>query len=131
VLHSEFQRKAMAKMMGLQFRIEYKKGKENQAADALSRVENFMALQSVVEVKPVWIQELVNSYVTDEEAQVLLGQLSVHSPNEGGFSLQQGVIRKGDQIWVANNSALRTKIIDALHNSIVGVILGVWPPITE
>jgi hypothetical protein len=33
----------------------------------------------------VWIQELVNSYVTDEEAQVLLGQLAVHSPNEGGF----------------------------------------------
>jgi hypothetical protein len=36
VLRSELQRKAMAKMMGLQFRIEYKKGKENQAADALS-----------------------------------------------------------------------------------------------
>jgi hypothetical protein len=55
-----------------------------------------MALQSVADVKPIWIQEVVNSYVTDEEAQVLLGQLAIHSPNEGGFSLQQGVIRKGD-----------------------------------
>lgn len=55
-----------------------------------------------------------------KRAQELLAQLAIKSPNEMGFSLQQGVIRKGDQIWVANNSALRTKIIDALHNSVVG-----------
>jgi hypothetical protein len=121
----------MAKMMGLQFRIEYKKGKQNQAADALSRVGHLMALLSVVEVKPMWIQEMINSYVTDEEAQVLLAQLAVHSPDEKGFSLQQRVIRKGDQVWVASNSALRTKIIDALHNSVVGVIQEARPHTTE
>ena len=79
-----------------------------------------MVLQSVVEVKLVWLQEVMNSYTTDVEAQTLLAQLAVHSSNEEGFSLQQGIIRRGDQVWVANNSALRTKIIDALHNSIVG-----------
>jgi hypothetical protein len=57
VLHSELQRKDMAKMMGLQFIIEYKKGKENQAAYALSRMGHFMALQSVVKVKPLWVQD--------------------------------------------------------------------------
>jgi hypothetical protein len=96
VLHSELQRKSMAKMMCLQFKIEYKKGRENQAADALSRVGHFMVLQSVVEVKLVWIQEVMNSYTTDVEAQTLLAQLAVHSPNEEGYSLQQGIIRKGD-----------------------------------
>jgi hypothetical protein len=30
------------------------------------------------------------------------------------------VIQKGNQIWVAQNSALKTKIIAALHDSIVG-----------
>jgi hypothetical protein len=33
--------------------------------------------------------------------------------------VQKGVTRKGNQIWVAQNSALRTKIIAALHDSIV------------
>jgi hypothetical protein len=66
-----------------------------------------------------------------KRAQELLAQLAIKSPNEMGFSLQQGVIRKGDQIWVANNSALRTKIIDALHNSVVGDIQVVRPLTTK
>jgi len=33
-LHSELQRKAMTRLMGLQFRVVYRKGKENPAADA-------------------------------------------------------------------------------------------------
>jgi hypothetical protein len=38
------QRKAMTRLMGLQFKILYKQGKENLAADALSRVAHMMAL---------------------------------------------------------------------------------------
>lgn len=35
-LHSEMQRKAMTKLMGLQFKVIYRNGKHNLAADALS-----------------------------------------------------------------------------------------------
>jgi hypothetical protein len=66
------------------------------------------------------VQEILNAYVTDKEAQDLLAQLALASPNEQGFSLQQGIIRKGNQIWIANNSALQTKLISTLHDSVVG-----------
>lgn len=46
-LHSELQRKAMTRMMGLNFKIVYKQGKDNLAADALSRVAHMMAVQAV------------------------------------------------------------------------------------
>jgi hypothetical protein len=36
-LSIEMQCKAMSKMAGLQFKLQYKKGPENNAADALSR----------------------------------------------------------------------------------------------
>lgn len=65
----------MAKLVGLLFKIVYKKGKENSAADALSRVGHCMSLHAISEVKPLWIQEVINSYITDEEAQQLMSQL--------------------------------------------------------
>lgn len=42
----------MTRLMGLQFKIIYKQGKENLAADALSRVAHMMAIQAVSSVQP-------------------------------------------------------------------------------
>jgi hypothetical protein len=99
-LQSHLQRKAMAKLMGLQFRIIYRKGKENVAADALSRVGHLMVVQTISEVQPMWLQEVLNSYTTDEVALNLLARLAVHSPDEHGFSLI-GHYQKGcsDLYW--------------------------------
>jgi len=71
-LHSEMQRKAMTRLMGLQFKIVYKKGKDNIAADALSRVAHLLAIQSVSTVQPDWVQEVLNTYAIDRQAQAFL-----------------------------------------------------------
>jgi hypothetical protein len=79
-----------------------------------------MTLALVSEVQPVWLQEILNSYAIDLQAQQLLQKLVIQSPDEDGYFLQQGVIRKDQQIWVGENCALRTKIIVALHDSSLG-----------
>jgi hypothetical protein len=89
-------------------------------ADALSRVGHLLTTALLSEVKPTWILEVTNSYATDTEAQKLLQQLALASPNEPGYSLSQGIIRRGQQIWVGNNSAIRTKIITTFHSSVLG-----------
>ena len=105
-LHSEMQRKAMTRLMGLQFKVVYRQGKENVVADALSRVGHLMAVQSVSASQPMWLQEILNSYMTDPHAQQLLVRLAVTSPTQDGYSLHQGLIRFQGKIWVACNSAL-------------------------
>jgi hypothetical protein len=119
-LHSDMQKKAMARLMNLKFKIVYKKGKDNIAAYALSRVGHLMAIQGVSEVQPLWIQEVLNSYKTDSSAQGLLLQLAILSPNQDGFSLDNDIIKKHGKIWVGSNSALQTKLINAFHASAIG-----------
>lgn len=81
---------------------------------------HFYAIQAVSFVQPVWVQEILNSYATDPQAERLLMQLAVHSSNDNGYTLEEGVIRYKGRLWVANNSALQTKIIAAFHSSPVG-----------
>jgi hypothetical protein len=88
-LHSEMQRKAMTRMMGLQFKVVYKKGKENITADALSRMSHMMLIQAVSEAKPAWMQEVLNAYHTDKEAQERLVSLAISSPDDKGYYLLQ------------------------------------------
>lgn len=76
-LSTEMQRKAMVKLVGLQFTIKYIQGQENKVADALLRVGQNFALTVVSGSVPVWIQEVINSYVVDEVAQKLLQELAI------------------------------------------------------
>jgi hypothetical protein len=79
----------------------------------------------VSEVTPAWVQEILNSYQTDPQAQSLLAELAVTTPNAAGFSLDKGLIRYQGKIWVANNSAIQTKLIVAFHSSVIGGHSGV------
>jgi hypothetical protein len=119
-LDTDLQRKAMSKLVGLQFRFQYKKGIDNGAADALSRVGHLLSANALSICQPQWIQEVANSYETDAHAQNLLTKLVVSSPDEQGYSLNQGIIRLHNRIWIGANTALQTKLISALHYSAVG-----------
>jgi hypothetical protein len=116
-LSTDMQRNAMNKLAGLQFKLQYKKGSENKTVDALSRVGHHFQANSLSAVVSVWIQEVINSYVVDDNAQNLLQQLAISSPNSQGYSLSEGLIRYKMNAWMGLNSATQTKIINAFHSS--------------
>ena len=91
-LSTDWQKKAMAKLAGLQFKLQYKKGTENRVADALSRVGHAFECAAISGVTPIWLQEVLNSYTNDSVSQRLLTELAVVSPNASGYSLKHGLI---------------------------------------
>lgn len=119
-LVTDLQRKAMSKMVGLQFTFRYKKGTDNGAADALSRVGHLLSLDALSVCQPQWLQEVANSYETDADAQELLAKLALCDTDDQGRTLQQSVIRQRGRLWIGANTALQTKLIAALHHSAIG-----------
>jgi hypothetical protein len=47
-------------------------------------------------------------------------QLAVHSLDTHGYYLDKGLIRYKDRLWIADNAALQSKLIAAMHDSAVG-----------
>jgi hypothetical protein len=65
-----------------------------------------MVIQQCSEIQSAWLQEVLNSYVTDAEAQQRLTELAVTSPDDHGYTLVQGVIHLRGRVWIGANSAL-------------------------
>lgn len=99
---------------------------DNKAADALSRVASEIQLTAISVSTPVWIQEVLKSYEMDPHAQDLLKELAVQSPNAQGFSLNNGLIYRQQQLVVGQNVGLHTKLIAAFHSSAMGGHSGVF-----
>lgn len=120
-LHTQWQHKALTKMLGLQYTIVYRKGAENSAADALSRrpspEESLLAISSV---QPTWIEEVITGYQQDINAQQLLAKLALNTTGVDGFVLRDGIIRKKGRIWLGFNPELQNKVTVAFHASATG-----------
>jgi hypothetical protein len=61
-LHTAWQQKVFARLMGLQYKILYKKGVDNGAANALSRRHHLKQLLAISSIKHQWLDEVVLSY---------------------------------------------------------------------
>lgn len=125
-LNTPWQQRVFTKLLGLQYKIQYKPGMTNAVADALSRrphpdsaapVDHIFALSSV---DPSWISEVISGYSADPHAIGLLDRLAVAPSSAPPFVLSGGLLRYHGCIWLGSNSALQHKVMSALHDSPVG-----------
>jgi hypothetical protein len=124
-LHTTWQHKVFTKLLGLQYKIIYKKGVENRVADALSRrVPDQAELSAISLVIPDWLL----SVQLWPEAAELIGKLSLDSSTVPNFIWDKGLLRYKSKIWIGNDAHLHSQLIAALHNSVVGGHSGI--PVT-
>lgn len=120
-LHTNWQQKALTKMMGLQYKVVYKKGILNGAAHALSRKPAHSSqVMAVTEVKPAWLDRVMASYAQDSYAQEKFQKIAVTPAAEPHFTLRDGLLRYQGRIWLGNDVELQLQIVSAFHDSPVG-----------
>jgi hypothetical protein len=105
-LYTVWQHKVFTKLMGLRYKVQYRHGVDNGAADALSRRGAPKELLAISSPTHDWLLDLVQWYQSDSEAQSLLSQLTLNSSTRPPFSLQQGIIKYKDCIWLGSNVQL-------------------------
>jgi hypothetical protein len=120
-LHTPWKLKLYTKLVGLQYKIVYKHGASNQAADALSRHPSPPAqIQAISSSTPAWLMEVVAGYDSDPTTLKMIQELSVAPDSHPPYTLTDGVLRLSDRIWLRTNKALQQRIMAALHTSAIG-----------
>lgn len=85
--------KAFLKLLGLQYTIVYKKGLDNNAADALSRPPAPMELSAISFCTPKFLSVVAEGYQIYSADKELLQELALFGSNDKGYVLHNGIIR--------------------------------------
>lgn len=112
---TDAQQKWLVKLMGYDFSIEYKKGKENSVADALSR-QMEGALHALSLPVPRWIEPIQKEVQQDSDLQEIFKRIQ-DDEAVGPWRFHSGVIFFKDRIYLKATSPLTQAILAEFHNS--------------
>ncbi|XP_027171840.1 uncharacterized protein LOC113771462 [Coffea eugenioides] len=124
-INTSLQQKWLVKLMGMDYEIQYKKGKENVVADALSRrgdLENTAetSVHTITAIKPQWLTMVAESYNSDEMAKEVLLKLAMGADALPDYSYNQGILRFKGRVWIGADSELRQRLVSCFHDSSLG-----------
>lgn len=121
-LTTVWQQKAFTKLLGLQYKIQYRKGLENRAADALSRCrqDTSASLAVITECLPAWLDDVKASYATNPHATKWIQRLQTAPDVKQQFSLRKEVFYFRDRIWLGGSVQIQQQIMTAFHSSTIG-----------
>ncbi|KAF5783699.1 putative nucleotidyltransferase, Ribonuclease H [Helianthus annuus] len=119
------QHKWLAKLMGYDYSIEYKKGRDNVAADALSRVQGSeLFVTAVSQLEPLLLDRIVASQRDDVDLQQLVTRVK-EGVGHTKYKWNGRWLARDNRIVVGNDSGLREDMVKLCHESPIGGHSGV------
>jgi len=116
-LSSPQQNKWLAKMLGYDYEIIYKKGRENSVANALSRqFEEESTLLAISLPIPEWIEEARREWFSHPWLSHLITQLQADPNSTKGYSWHDEILCYKDRVVISPTSTLKCRILVELHS---------------
>jgi hypothetical protein len=129
--HPVGQQRVFTKMPGPQHKIVYKKGTDNDVADALSRCPPWgLSVFSISLATPHWLASVLQGYNNDPKATQLLTKFALHNSSDNSYSLYLGLIRYKGTVWLGSNHVLQ-QVLSTLHDLCLGWSLQISCDLTK
>uniref|UniRef100_A0A2N9F7Y1 Reverse transcriptase/retrotransposon-derived protein RNase H-like domain-containing protein n=1 Tax=Fagus sylvatica TaxID=28930 RepID=A0A2N9F7Y1_FAGSY len=130
--------KWISKLLGYNIVVEYKQGKENKVAYALSRNEETNlkieiegettllqaqaqgSLCAISFPSLTWLEELKASYEEDDTMKDLLGRLQDGEASEGHNTVKNGLLLYKGRFHLGNSSSMKSKVLALIHDNPLG-----------
>lgn len=111
------QQKFITKLLPYNYEVQYKRGRENAAADALSRIpEGSITMHAILTITSPLVQEIRESIDQDLSLQKLIQEKTADATSHPAYLItNQGLQRKGKWV-VGNHRDLRARIIREIHD---------------
>ncbi|CAL1391282.1 unnamed protein product [Linum trigynum] len=116
-------KKMLVKLLGLDFEIQYRQGKFNKVADALSRhpqFSNHSKCQAITVVLSSWLAEIEATYEGDQVVQDLLMEAAVPMVGPTIFSIHMGLLYHKASLFVGSTGVMRQQLMQLFHESPIG-----------
>jgi len=120
-LQTPEQQQWLPKFIGFDFTIQYKPGKENIPADALSR-SFMMAVSSPIHS---WMHKVIDRTQSDPQLAKIYQTCLQGTPLSVGYSIQNGLLLFKGKIMLPNDPDLLHQIMEEFHSSKIGGHAGV------
>ncbi|KAL5731844.1 hypothetical protein ACHQM5_004534 [Ranunculus cassubicifolius] len=114
------QQKWLAKLLGYDYEIRYKKGSLNIPADSLSRAHEDSKCDSMTVIQPAWLTEVSLSWEGDDKTQAIITQLLIKADAVPDYTWDTHLLRHKGKIVIGSSGQLRHQIWQELHASPTG-----------
>ena len=120
-LNTPIQQQWLPKLLEFDYEIQYKQGKENLVADALSRMEGTEVLHMALTVAECdLMKDIQASYETDTTLKTIITALKQKDHTQKHYSWCLNVLRRKGKIVVPADDTIKRTILQWLHDSGVG-----------
>lgn len=117
------QQKWLTKLMGYQYDICYKPGKENVVADALSRINEVAAepvMNSLSSPSLPLFTQLQDFYTSNPAGQKLVSKLQTEPNMQQKFTFKSGLIFFNDRIFIPKEAGIIPSLLLEFHSTPLG-----------
>lgn len=115
------QQKWLSKLIGHDFVVEFRAGRENLVADELSKQEDTIEKGTLWAIStPIvnWADQLKDIYKADLEIQTIFQQLDQETIGSLKYQLRGGILYYKHRVYISQSSLIKNDILNYIHGSL-------------